>query len=352
MKLLFIAASAALLALVTSAQAAKVVVMSVQTNSDNSAIPAGDQLVTFGIQVSTADLVNAGTNPVMVVQNLAFLGNGVDSGPIQSPISKGMPGGSRDVQNVQTQYIDSQLNYPPTNAQLGAVGAAQLYGDSWWYNSNIAVSDTEFGGTGQSASAGVLWGYNNLAGTTQGIVTTNPDTTLGAPGGTSAVGTTGYVWQSFATGIVGGNANYATMAFTGEFGPRGFNRFDAAPLAQQFHGGLLTVPLAQIVTAGDIYIPGDSRHSGGDYSLAASGPVAGPTGPLGVGTFIVLVGSGGTSGPTLNGTYNVAGGSSLVDPGLYYSFAQQALVPEPASLALAASGILALLSARRQRRHC
>ena len=42
-----------------SAQAAQLVVMNIATHVTNSVIPAGQDVVTFGIQVSQAELVGA-----------------------------------------------------------------------------------------------------------------------------------------------------------------------------------------------------------------------------------------------------------------------------------------------------
>lgn len=349
MKIFPILAVGFALSLVSSANAARLVVTSVQTHTDNVNIPLPDQLVTFGIQVSQFDLSNAGSNPVLFVQNLTFLGNGIDRGPLQGASSKSGSKNAADVQSIQTNYIDNITDYPPTDAGLAAVSfraPAQLYADSWWYSSS-------------GAAAGTLFGLNDVSGSTMGTVTTNPNTTLGGGftgrAGTAAVGTTGYLWQPLATGIVGGLTSFSTMSYTGLFGPIGGNSLTALPLSGQFVNGFLTVPLAQILTSGNIYFPGDSMHSGANYTMAAGGwPVPGPAGPVGSGTYILVGGDGVSSGPTGNGTYNIAGGNPLVDPGqvtcYYYSFTDQgmAVCPEPSTWILAVLGVAAIYFASRR----
>ena len=66
---------------------------------------------------------------------------------------------------------------------------------------------------------------------------------------------------------------------------------------------MLTVPIAQIVTTGNISFPGNNANAGG-----------GNPSDVGSGTFLGLIGSGVTNGPTGNGTYNVLGGNPGVDP--------------------------------------
>ncbi len=83
-----------------AAQAVSLTVMNVATHTTNSAIPVGEQVVTFGIQVTEADLVGAGTNPVLLVQNLAFVGNGI------VPINATGLANKVDVQDVQTSVVD------------------------------------------------------------------------------------------------------------------------------------------------------------------------------------------------------------------------------------------------------
>ena len=86
-------------------------------------------------------------------------------------------------------------------------------------------------------------------------ISNQPGTAATGPGGTAAVGATGYLFQAQGTGITGGTSSGTTMGYTGLFGPTGANALDAAPLASQFVGGYLTVPLAQIVAKGDIMLP-------------------------------------------------------------------------------------------------
>ena len=77
MKFRSFVAAAVVLSMVTSAQAVSLVVMNVATNATNSAIPVGEQVVTFGVQIAQSDLSGAGTNPVLLVQDLTFAGNGI-----------------------------------------------------------------------------------------------------------------------------------------------------------------------------------------------------------------------------------------------------------------------------------
>ena len=76
--------------------------------------------------------------------------------------------------------------------------------------------------------------------------------------------------QAEGTGIVPANATTGqTMQYTGVYGPLGANALNAAPLASQFVGGSLTVPLAQIVTKGDINLP--DTYAGGTGQFISIG---------------------------------------------------------------------------------
>jgi hypothetical protein len=111
----------------------------------------------------------------------------------------------------------------------------------------------------------------------------------------------------------------------------------SAPLANQFVSGVLTVPIAQIATTGDLNLPGSYSNAGG-----------GDPGALGSGTYIGLIRTGVSNGPTGNGTYNIVGGNSLVDPGVFIPFAEPH--PEPSTFVLAGLGAVGMLFAARRRR--
>ncbi len=325
------ATAVVVLSLCASAQAAKVVVMNIATHATNSVIPAGQDVVTFGIQVSQADLVGASPGSVLIVQDLTFAGNGI------VPIN-GTTGATNkvDVQGVQSSIVDpivDNFGRPATPADLSPSAQQALYADSWWYN----------GGTG------FLYGAIDPAGDT-GIVT-DPAYQLGPIGN---VGPTGMMWIAGGSGLQAGDtvpealasvngANAKTgqfMIYSGVFGGIFENHLLNSPLADEFVNGVLTVPIAQIVTTGNIQIPGSSSNAGG-----------GQPGVPGTGTFIGVVGVGTISnGPTGNGTFNVAGGNPTIDPGLYFDFAKGQLVPEPGTIVLSIFSVCGFVIAARMSR--
>ncbi|HVU90498.1 MAG TPA: PEP-CTERM sorting domain-containing protein [Pirellulales bacterium] len=343
MKFRSLFAVAIALAMVASAQAVQLTVISVATHATNSAIPVGEQAVTFGIQVNQSDLVGAGTNPVLLVQDLTFAGGA--TGPIN-----GANGATNkiDAQTIQTGIVDTVVQNngaAATQGDLSAVQQTALYADSWWYNSGTA---TLSGATDAAADAGTI---------------TDPAFQLGPLG---AVGTSGFLWTANGSkGIQAGASAAAAVAslppvnatngqfmmYSGFYGPNGANTLDGATLASQFHNGVLTVPIAQIVTTGDITFPGDNANAGG-----------GNPGNVGSGTFLGVIGNGVSNGPTGNGTYNLMGGNPGVDPtvgtgpnaGWHYSFAAQGIVPnnvpEPGTFVLAGMGALGLILAWKRRK--
>jgi hypothetical protein len=182
-----------------------------------------------------------------------------------------------------------------------------------------------------------LQGVNDAAGDVGPV--TNPAWQLGP---ISYVGSSGFTWspngtpgvQAGATALAAlnspGGSNATTgqyMIYSGIYGPNGSNSLTQSTLASQFVNGVLTVPIAQIATKGDILIPGT-------YSNAA-GALAGAPGS---GTFIGIIGVGGSNGPTGNGTYNLYGGDPNINTGFFYSFtgAGQVPIPEPGTIVLAA----------------
>ncbi len=334
--LVFPLAMFAIPAMTSSARAVSLVVMSVATNATNHAIPAGEQVVTFGVQVNQLDLTGAGTNPVLLVQDLTFQGNGV------VPINQTGGNNKVDVQGAQG-VVDTSISnqsgptiVPAVQSDLTANQQKSLYADSWWYNS----------------PTGILQGTNDSAGD---IGTLNDPTWQLGP--IKNVGSTGLTWTpNGAPGVQAGStpaaavasssgANATTgqyMMYTGFYGPNGSNGLTGSLITSEFVNGKLTVPLAQIVTTGNINIPGDSSNAGG-----------GVPGAVGSGTFLGVIGVGVSNGPTGNGTYSVTGGSPSVDPGLFYNFATQALssnVPEPGSIVLAGMGAMGLAMAWKRRR--
>ena len=272
----------ACLAIAHSAQAAELVVM-----ATNATAIAGSKVYDIGVRITTADVAAGGNNPTLLVENLTF--SGAANGPGQAT-------GSNNKQDLQSVWNTLDALSPgggPSFPTTGG-GTIRLYQDSWWY----------------SGGGGTLLGVNDSAGDT-GVVTTVPaadGSGVYAQGPGALVGTTGYLFQPIATGIVGGATNNSTMSFTGLFGPFGadyLNPSPGAPFSDSNHilgdllvqdGGSLTVPLAQIVAAGDIQIPS-------------------PVGPFG--TF-VSVGQQ---------TYNVDGGPQSIDQGAFLDYATNTIEP-------------------------
>lgn len=305
-------AAAVVLAMATSAHAIQLVVMSVNT----TAIP-GDKVFTIGVKVSQADVAAGGSSPGIVVQNVTFTGSA--TGPIHAAGANN----KADVQSVQATIDGDTGNNPqppggiagPTAGHLGAGSVTQLYKDSWWFN----------------ASGGTLQGIIDSSGDS-GTLTSKPAAdgsgvyTNGTAGvnGTAAVGPLGYTFQAEATGIVPANAaTGVTMQYTGLFGPLGANALDASPLKDQFVGGFLTVPLAQIIATGNIALP-DTFNSG-------------------TGTFLSV-------GQT---AYDLSGKPAGTDTALFLNFTSgqiQGPVPEPGTFILAGMGALGLLLAWRRRK--
>jgi hypothetical protein len=299
-----------------SAHAVQLAIMNVAVHATNSAIPVGEQVVTFGIQVSESDLIGAGTNPVLFVQNLTFEGNGI------VPINATGLVNKVDVQDVQSSVVDpyaASNSAPAVQNNLSASNQQSLYADSWWYNS----------------TGGVLQGVNDPSGNTGPL--TNPAWQLGP---IKNVGPTGFTWspdgakgvQAGATALAAlsspGGSNATTgqyMIYSGVYGPTGFNSLTQSALVNQFVNGVLTVPIAQIATTGDLYMPGS-------LSVAAGSVIGAP----GSGTFLGLIGTHVSNGPTGNGTYNVLGGNPNIDPQCVYHFAYQSFItPEPGTFVLA-----------------
>ena len=272
------------------------------------------------------------------MQNLTFAGNGI------VPINVVPANANKvDVQNVQTSIVDQSIENQPGAPLLPAVQSdlpirqqQSVYADSWWYNS----------------AGGLLQGVNDDAGDVGPL--TNPAWQLGP---ISNVGGTGFTWSPNGTpGVQAGStaldalnspggSNATTgqyMIYSGIYGPNGSNSLTQSTLASQFVNGLLTVPIAQIVTTGDIRIPGT-------YSNAAEALQGAP----GSGTFIGLIGTGVSNGPTGNGTYNVYGGDPNIDTGFYYNFSnpRNIVLPEPGTIFLAGIAAVGMNVARQTSQH-
>jgi uncharacterized repeat protein (TIGR03803 family) len=291
-------AAAVILTVAGSTRAAKLVVMA--TNS--TAVP-GEKVFTIGVQVTSADISQAGSSVQLLVQNLTF--GGSSGGPLQQTGTNNVP----DIQTVQSVFIQNAVGNnggPPTNAALGANGIKALYQDSWWY----------------SSGTGTLTGAVDSNGDT-GVVTTNPaadGSGVYTIGPTNNVGVTGELFRPIVTGIVPPNATTGhTMSYTGDLGPFPGGFLDQLPLSGLFVQGVLDVPLAQIVAKGNIAIPNPAN------------------------TFIAIG----------QHTFNVMGGNPNVDPGAHLDFAtNQIMLPEPSAIALALGGacVMAMVAVRRLRR--
>jgi hypothetical protein len=333
----FVCAASVVLVSAPPVHALSLVVMAYNNNLTSiDPTLAGYTAYEIGVKFTSFD-VAAGTppgsgSPLLGLQNLMFVGDG-SSSPYQSPDSVD------DVQSVQSQYINpdsknaanqvgpSNKSGPDVNLGVANSGVTQedLFTDSWWFS---------------GSASGVLRGIFN-SNAQMGTITTNnaadhsgvyaigqAATSSMSAMGTLAVGKTGYVWGPEATGLIPDSGTGTTMemgsAFFGPIGANYVNPSAGAPFSDPNHilgdmlvanGGTLTVPLAQIVANHNVHIP--SAYDGGG------------------GTFL-LVGAE---------TRNVLGGPVGTDPGAFLSIADNAIVPEPSTLILAALG-LALLAWR------
>jgi PEP-CTERM motif len=272
-------------------QAADLVVMATNT----TAVP-GDKVYTVGVQVTQAEVDAVAAqfgNVVLGIQELAFQGNVAN-------LQQTTPYNPTQLQNIQSQYIDPAAAANPVApgfgagppGDLGSAGNAALYGGSFWY----------FGSTGR------LVGANDSTGN-PGTITTSPaadGSGVYTVGPTNNVGASGGLWQPFFanTPETPQPAGMSLInAFYGGIGPGSY--INDPPFTSSYFGGVLTVPLAQIVASGDVTIP---------YQL---------TNPLinGGQAFIVV-------GQTTN---NVLGGSALVDPHAVLDFSTNTIRSELSS---------------------
>ena len=122
------------------------------------------------------------------------------------------------------------------------------------------------------------------------------------------------------------------MMYSGFYGPNGSTISTGAPLASQFVNGVLTVPIAN---------RDDGQPLPAWVVLECKRQWFGPPGS---GTFIGLIGMA-SNGPTGNGTYNLLGGPSLLDPGVFIPFAEPH--PEPSTFILAGLGAVGMWYVRR-----
>jgi hypothetical protein len=314
-------AAAVVLAMATSAQAVQLVVMAVNSNIG----VAGEKAFTIGVQITAAD-VAANPAGTLFAQNITFGGSTV--GPIQAT-------GTNNVPDIQTAWSTLDGNSPNsvTNGGSGgpsfppgnAAALTQVYKDSYWYSSSSATLQGINGFTGTVADG-------TLADTIGTVTTVNSGQGVFAQGPGAAVGTTGYLFQPEATGITGGGAAVggvsATMGYSGLFGPLGANLLDGPPLASQFVGGILTVPLAQIIAKGDITIP-DTYQAGTGQFLAVGNTAYNLNGTL--------------AGPGLDPN----GGNGGI---LNFATGQIVFGPEPGTFVLAGMGALGMFFAWRRRK--
>jgi PEP-CTERM motif len=309
-KLRALFAMAVVLAMAPSAQAIQLVVMAVNNAPGLTGVNAGAKAFTIGVQITAADIA-ANPDSTLFVQNVSFTGAGSTVGPIQQ-------GNTPDIQTAWTLVDSASPNSignggsggPSFPTSGGATTA--LYKDSWWYSGGTAT----------------LQGINGFlpdqSNDTFGVVTTvNSGQGVYAQGPGAAVGATGYLFQPEATGITGGVTSGSTMGFSGLFGPLGGNVLDQLPLSSQLVGGILTVPLAQIITKGDLTLP-DAYTNG-------------------TGVFLAV---GGTA-------YNYAGQPAAGHDGvatLHFATGNITFTPEPGTLVLAGMGVLGMLLAWRRRK--
>jgi len=296
-------AAAVVLVIGTSAHAVQLVVMSVNSNTG----VAGQKAFIIGVKIPKADLSAKGTGslPTLFAQNIIFAG-GVN-GP-RNVASFNRP----DIQSLQSGVIDNAGEFPPNNGDFTSKQLAQIYQDSWWFNSSTSL----------------LYGTNDAAFNSGTITSSNG----GAIGPTAAVGITGYVFnRSGSAGIIPTNASDGqTMQYSGLFGPVGSNTLDGAVLGPLFNAagshGILTVPLAQIVATGNITLP-DITDAGG-----------------GIGTFLAIG----------QNAYDLSGAPAGTNTPAFLDFENEVIafgiVPEPGAFVLAAIGVLGLpLASRRHR---
>jgi hypothetical protein len=207
--------------------------------TNTTAVP-GAKVYTVGVQVSQADVAAAiaplGNSGIpLLVQGVDFIGN-VINGASTNP---------SQLQTIQTAYIDPAAENNPVAPSFGAgpptvlsaAGTHALYATSWWYTS----------------STGTLMGVNDSTGNA-GVVSTTPaadGSGVYTIGPTNNVGPAGVVWDPL---IYNPAAPAMSMeaALLGGYG-NSVSYIDKPPVSNLFSTGVLTVPLAQVVTNGDLH---------------------------------------------------------------------------------------------------
>lgn len=261
------------------APAAELVVM----NTDSKTVP-GAKVYTVGVQVTQADvaasIADFHPNVVLGVQEVDFIGNILNS-------QQTTPFNYRSLQSIQSQYMDNAAYNNPVApggvagppVDLGSAGDHALYASSWWYAGN----------------GGQLIGVTDSNGNI-GPVTTIPaadGSGVYAVGPAANLGTTGLTWRGIPESFPGTPGMTMSEAIFGVAGSSAYTGYlDQAPMSNQFVNGVLTVPLAQVVTDGNINF---------DFSTTGTSLDGGP---LYGNNFITLT----------NTPFNFLGGNWLVDP--------------------------------------
>ncbi|HEY4308704.1 MAG TPA: PEP-CTERM sorting domain-containing protein [Pirellulales bacterium] len=278
--------SLALFLLAASSQSTAHAIELVVMNTDAATVP-GAKVYTVGVEVTQADVsaalaTKSGGDTPLLVQEVDFVGNVLNS-------QQTTPFNYQSLQTIQSQYIDNaaynnpvppgSASGPPMN--LSAAGDNALYASSWWY-----VSDS-----------GQLGGVNDSSGNT-GVITANPaadGSGVYTIGPTSNVGSTGLDWIAYPQSDPGTPGMTMTGVIYGSHSSSGLfvGDLSESPVSDQFVNGVLTVPLAQVVTNGNLSFDFGTTPNSSDPNVTYANNF------LGVGGYYAT---------------NFMGGNWLVDP--------------------------------------